>query len=108
MIIYFIDSCDRGFSKNGILESSKCQSVLSLVTNAEKKSNAALKEISEKSARATYCLIKKTSLFGSIADGDNFESNLLKDGSLFIGALISRMYHAILVNQFCVSQKLIS
>lgn len=74
-----------------------------MVTKAEKKSHEDLMKISITSAKATYYLARRTILFGKNFNCDIL-SNMVNDDVLFIAALISRMYHAALVNQFEVSR----
>ncbi|KAJ8683059.1 hypothetical protein QAD02_018851 [Eretmocerus hayati] len=92
------DQCRRGFAKNGEWNNN-WRSVLSLVSNADKRSKKDLVKVSKLSAEALHHLTKMTKLFERSMKGSSYERDVL-----FIGALISRMYHMILYNNFSMME----
>ncbi|XP_043261262.1 SET and MYND domain-containing protein 4-like [Colletes gigas] len=102
-----IDSCDdprtKGFSENGIFESSKYRSLLSLVTNTEKRSVQDLFRKSLDACFILYFLATCSNMFGGPLRKDL--SALIENPDVtFIGSLILRHQQIIPSNMHSFSE----
>ncbi|KAJ8667050.1 hypothetical protein QAD02_008712 [Eretmocerus hayati] len=94
------DRCNRGFSKNGILQSASPESFLSLLSNAHKEIYTSLEAISRLAALTVLGFAQFTKVFGRKFDTRSDSTIPKREDMLFIGALISRMSHALYTNQY--------
>ncbi|KAJ8667048.1 hypothetical protein QAD02_008710 [Eretmocerus hayati] len=99
------DYRNRGYSADGIFRSETCDSYLSLLTNANKKTLPALQDTSKRAAKLVYFLAVFTKIFGKKYKADDLSSIAEQEDILFVGSLISRMYHMNLTNRFLVSEQ---
>ncbi|XP_076655257.1 protein-lysine N-methyltransferase SMYD4 [Halictus rubicundus] len=82
------DPRTKGFSKNGIFESDKYRSLLSLVTNTEKRSVSDLFRRSFDSCFILYFVVRCTNMFGSRLKDDLSLLKMNPDVTFFGGLLL--------------------
>ncbi|KAJ8667068.1 hypothetical protein QAD02_008730 [Eretmocerus hayati] len=98
------DNRTRGFAANNTFGSETCESYLGLLTNADQRPTLAQEEISKHAAKLVYYLALFTEMFGKKLDANDDILEFEQDDVLFIGSLISRMYHMIITNQFGLAE----
>ncbi|XP_017884795.1 SET and MYND domain-containing protein 4-like [Ceratina calcarata] len=88
-----VDNCDdprtKGFSNDGIFASDKYRSVLSLVTNTEKRSVRDLFRRSLDSCFILWYLATRTNLFGNLLERD-LSALTDNNDAVFVGSLVLR------------------
>ncbi|KAJ8667069.1 hypothetical protein QAD02_008731 [Eretmocerus hayati] len=99
------DRRNNGFSKDGIFHSESCDSYLSLLSNADKKTVSEKEAVSKRSAKLVYYIAFFTDVFGKKFSAENILEVSEREDVLFIGSLISRMYFMIISNQFTLAEQ---
>ncbi|KAJ8667049.1 hypothetical protein QAD02_008711 [Eretmocerus hayati] len=97
---------NRGFSEDGVFRSESCESYLSLITNADKKPVVMLEDVSKKVARIAVFLATFTDIFGKRYTADNLLEISKNEDVLFIGSLMSRLFHSGWHNEFTLGEQI--